>query len=711
MLALALSTNLCWGQPIVVIPGSTGGIGSSPNDGVGVFTTTPMDDFFDVTGDVRLNGGAADEGVWFSSPNGEKGLSIRKTGVNNRADIRFDGYYLKMVAATGTSVPSSSNGLSVSTSGFVGVGVDTPSDRLTVKGGVAVYNTGLDGSTFQKFVLYSDASNGLYFDAPKNDLNQRLPISFCWRGDANPIMTMSGNRNVGIGTTSLTNSNRLTIAGDATHTTGTRVDMVSVAASGYAIGSDVNMSGNLYNTGTRAITTGGSANYAGQFISNNAGFSNVGVNGQGNGGEFNTGGDFKANTSTVKSTGVAGDAQNSNTECVGGAFTASNAPSVTGSGGGAWGNNLPGSMARGGQFGAIDAETNIGIEALATGTDVNILNYAVSAVATQNHGDFNYGVRTNASTHEGAIANYGVYSLASVGGTTCNNYGVYSEISGGNPAPAPGSGVSGAGSYAGYFRDNSVSGFANGAAFFNGKVVTTVTGLTAISDKKFKKDINTMDNTLEGIMKLRPATYTFKGKDEFPSFSFQQGKQFGFIAQELEEVFPEIVHESINPAQYDDKGNKTVDAVTFKGVDYTSLIPVLVSGMQEQQGMITQLQQAIVEKDAQIDELTERIKRLENGATGVGNAGSAATGAMLYQNAPNPFNGTTEIGYFIPSNSSNASIMVFDMNGKKLSNFELYGNGKGSISIDARNWAAGIYMYSLVIDGREIATKRMIISK
>jgi hypothetical protein len=60
----------------------------------------------------------------------------------------------------------------------------------------------------------------------------------------------------------------------------------------------------------------------------------------------------------------------------------------------------------------------------------------------------------------------------------------------------------------------------------------------------------------------------------YERFNFDSKQQFGFIAQDLENVFPNLVHESVFPAQYDSTGVQIAPALPYKSVNYTSLIPV-----------------------------------------------------------------------------------------------------------------------------------------
>ncbi len=86
-----------------------------------------------------------------------------------------------------------------------------------------------------------------------------------------------------------------------------------------------------------------------------------------------------------------------------------------------------------------------------------------------------------------------------------------------------------------------------------------------VSDVRFKKDIRPLENALENILKLRGVNYKWK-VDEFPGKGFTEDGQIGFIAQELEEVYPGLVH---------------TDSEGFKSVSYEKLTAVLVEAIKE----------------------------------------------------------------------------------------------------------------------------------
>lgn len=51
------------------------------------------------------------------------------------------------------------------------------------------------------------------------------------------------------------------------------------------------------------------------------------------------------------------------------------------------------------------------------------------------------------------------------------------------------------------------------------------------------------------------------------------------------------------------------------------------------------------------------------------------------------------------------------MNGVQVRSFPITNNGKGSITIEGGELTPGIYYYTLIVDGREIDTKKMILTQ
>ena len=105
------------------------------------------------------------------------------------------------------------------------------------------------------------------------------------------------------------------------------------------------------------------------------------------------------------------------------------------------------------------------------------------------------------------------------------------------------------------------------------------------SDRRYKKNITTVTSALEKLSKLNPVNYDWR-IDEFPHKGFKDVKQWGFIAQELENVMPELVKEDKNG---------------YLKLNYTGVIPLLTKAMQEQQTEMEKQQKEIDELKAQLE--------------------------------------------------------------------------------------------------------------
>ena len=100
------------------------------------------------------------------------------------------------------------------------------------------------------------------------------------------------------------------------------------------------------------------------------------------------------------------------------------------------------------------------------------------------------------------------------------------------------------------------------------------------SDARYKTHIATFDNALDAILNLRGVTYDWD-RAKWPEKNFSEGKQIGFIAQELEKILPELVQ---------------TDGSGYKSVAYANTVPVLVEA-------IKALNAKVDAKQKQIDEL------------------------------------------------------------------------------------------------------------
>jgi hypothetical protein len=256
----------------------------------------------------------------------------------------------------------------------------------------------------------------------------------------------------------------------------------------------------------------------------------------------------------------------------------------------------------------------------------------------------------------------------------------------------------------------------------NGAKCTAAGAWTNASDSTKKYDITNINYGLNEVMKLRPVSYKWKVTDQ---------NDFGFIAQQVRQILPEIV--------YGQDGDMTLS--------YGQITAVLTKAMQQMSHKIDSLKshqkttdslnaiQAATIKSLLIHQktsdslITVALNCCATGAThkaGQNNGSQQQDNSetslqlelannsqpILYQNEPNPFGENTVIRYFIPDNITGSAYIVFyDMYGKELKKAEITANGFGNINATTENLASGVYSYSLILSDKVIDTKKMIKSK
>lgn len=216
------------------------------------------------------------------------------------------------------------------------------------------------------------------------------------------------------------------------------------------------------------------------------------------------------------------------------------------------------------------------------------------------------------------------------------------------------------------------------------------------SDKNLKKNINTLYDALPVIKKLRPVSFDYNfdyGDVEDlhikAKLETDDKNRLGFVAQEVQELLPQIVLK-----------NDVDSTLCIRMIDF---IPLLVKGMQEQMEQIDSLKSVIKEMKANDNDLKS--------ANITGTDATLLTQAKLYQNSPNPFSENTLIKCFIPAETGTARLLVFNMQGTLVKTYGIAGRNQAEVTISGAELNPGMYIYSLVIDNREIDSKRMILTE
>lgn len=121
-------------------------------------------------------------------------------------------------------------------------------------------------------------------------------------------------------------------------------------------------------------------------------------------------------------------------------------------------------------------------------------------------------------------------------------------------------------------------------------------GWSSISDARLKHDIEPLTGSLERMLQLQGRTFYYNDPNELGA---APGKRTGFIAQEVEKVFPDWVGEA--------KGHKTLTISGFEALTVESLRELRA----EKDAQVAALQADNESKQQQIDDLAARVKRLE----------------------------------------------------------------------------------------------------
>ena len=309
--------------------------------------------------------------------------------------------------------------------------------------------------------------------------------------------------------------------------------------------------------------------------------------------------------------------------------------------------------------------------------------------------------------------NYGVLGVVGLNSTHGRNYGASGVISLPNSYYG-GTGVFGATSLVSISTPIDIQGIY--AGYFAGPVLATggitAPGMYTSADSRLSENIVPLSDrdisgreTLENVLNMNVVEYNLKSRlnevipDDFDpekaeelKGSYQYLKKedeemvsrhhFGVDAEELQKVYPGLVLEGQDG---------------YLSVNYSELVPLLIRSIQALKQELDELKGAGV-----------GAKRVSQ-ATGLQSA-MANRGNLLYQNSPNPFKEQTIIRFSLANDAKDAAVCIFDMTGKTLKKIPV-SVGKESVQVNGYELGDGLFLYSLVVNGQEIDTKRMIITK
>jgi len=232
------------------------------------------------------------------------------------------------------------------------------------------------------------------------------------------------------------------------------------------------------------------------------------------------------------------------------------------------------------------------------------------------------------------------------------------------------------------------------------------------SDSRMKTDIHPIENATDILKQINTYSYYFKSD---PVETRQ--RDYGVLAQEIETILPELVSTI-----------QIKDSIEAKAVNYNGFIPFLINGFNEQQKEIEILQNVISSQEEELVELKElrqivselqnvvfacceNFKHLFFPASPEEPQQSVQEKAVLYQNNPNPFSSNTEISCYIPEIIDQAILYIYNIQGIELKTYPILQTGFNTITVQASELPAGMYLYTLVVDNKIIDSKRMILTR
>ena len=344
----------------------------------------------------------------------------------------------------------------------------------------------------------------------------------------------------------------------------------------------------------------------------------------------------------------------------------------------------------------------------------------------------NYALRAQISSPDTSDV-VGSYAMGvwGQGGRSMRNYGVVGTITKKNGSK--GAGIYGADhalwastfskDYAGYFdgdvyvyKDLEVGGTIQGVFLGNSASASSSTRenfmeqkatLTPTAEQLSQLDLTTFiypSEVMRGISQIdRDALLADSTIDEAmiqeaeaarkPTYIQKQKlskHHYALDANQLEKIFPDLVYEQ-------EDGSKSIN--------YVEMIPILVK--------------TISDLNDKVARLNEKIKNYANNAQqaktnaytrSASTESERTVSAVLEQNTPNPFKEQTTIRFKLPEDVTDAAICIFDMTGKLLKKMPI-SSQETSVNVNGWELGEGMFLYTLMMYGKEVNTKKMIIMR
>lgn len=297
-----------------------------------------------------------------------------------------------------------------------------------------------------------------------------------------------------------------------------------------------------------------------------------------------------------------------------------------------------------------------------------------------------------ATGRSGSTGTWGVNATASSSGTGTVNTGVYA------------SGANGATNYGIYATASGPGGSTNWAAYLVGPSFTTANAWTP-SDQNLKTNIDLIEDPLSQVMSLRPKRYTYE-TDAYPQMNLPTGEQYGFLAQEYAEVFPDMVRDVIQPAITDADGELVSEEASFKAMSQANLLPLAIAAIQQQNARIDQLQEQLAACCASAGG--------QRSNTPVPIASDPANDLRTERLtiAPNPFTTSTTLRYLM-AQEGRARLEVSAEDGRSIDVLreERTIAGEHTYEWNTSGLSSGTYFVAFIVDGNTIVKRAVKVNE
>ncbi|MBK9146653.1 MAG: tail fiber domain-containing protein [Flavobacteriales bacterium] len=343
-------------------------------------------------------------------------------------------------------------------------------------------------------------------------------------------------------------------------------------------------------------------------------------------------------------------------------------------------------QARGGQ-------RRIGVEGLAVGSDLN----QIGVMGASTSGTGNWPIPLN-------VPYIGTAGFARRADSTTYAIGVYGDAVG----PF----------YEDSLNTTAWAGYFNGVVKATGKMICTE--LHEVSDASLKTDVAELTGAMAVVNELRPSTYHFAAPVGL-DIDLPTQLQYGFLAQEVEEVLPSLVGRTTFLGEVDSLGNVLSTQSTVRTLNYQGLIPVVVAALKEQHATIDSMQEQLQAAQSAIATMQQQLATCcaqppvdSDQRSGSGVEGEKLTPSQerLLRIAPNPFTDRTTLFctleragrmQLLANSADGRSLMVLSEGQREAGEFQY--------EWSTEKLAPGVYYITLLLDGEPVVKRAVKVGR